>query len=226
MLYVIVEDKALRNEYRIFDSRLSAGQRLKEFIKEKIDLILAIPNGGVPVSEPLVEFLNPKEYNLLLIRKVHVPWTQEAGMGAITPDGTVFFNQQLIHSYNIEEKAIERKVNDALTAIEEKKKEYNLKDYEVKDKSVLITDDGIASGFSMIAGATWLKEKGAKFVIIAVPTGPIDSLNRIVELVDKIICLNVRTRYPFAVADAYKNWYDVPSQEVKQILKRIRSFFS
>ncbi|MFW9852878.1 MAG: phosphoribosyltransferase [Candidatus Thorarchaeota archaeon] len=223
---MIIEDKKLRNEYQIFDSRFSAGQMLLEFIEEKIDLILAIPNGGVPVSEPLVEFLNPKEYNLLLIRKVHVPWTQEAGMGAITPDGNVFFNQQLIESYNIEEKAIERKVNDALIAIEERKKDYDLEDYEVENKHILLTDDGIASGFSMIAGATWLKEKGARSVTIAVPTAPLDSIRKIEELVDKIICLNVRTRYPFAVADAYKNWYDVPIQEVKQILKRINVFFS
>ncbi len=223
---MIVEKREFRNEYRIFDSRLLAGQLLKDFIDESMDLILAIPNGGVPVAQPLVEYLKPQEFNLLLIRKVHVPWTQEAGMGAITPDGNVFFNQQLIRSYNIEEKAIERKVKDALTAIEERKKEYDLEDYEVKNKSVLLTDDGIASGFSMIAGASWLKEKGAKNVTIAVPTAPLNSLSKIEELVDKIICLNVRTRYPFAVADAYKNWYDVPSHEVKQILKRIRNFFS
>lgn len=223
---MIIENKELRNEYRIFESRLSAGQMLKEFIEESVDLILAIPNGGVPVAEPLVKFLNPQEFNLLLIRKIHVPWTQEAGMGAITPDGSVFFNQQLIQSYRIEEEAIERKVKDALTAIEERKKEYDLKDYEVKDKSILIIDDGIASGFSMIAGSTWLKEKRAKSVTIAVPTAPKDSLNKIVDLVDKIICLNVRTRYPFAVADAYKNWYDVPLLEVKQTLKRITAFFS
>ncbi len=223
---MIVENKGMRNEYRIFDSRFSAGKLLQEFITEDIDLILAIPNGGVPVAEPIIEYLKPQEFNLLLIRKVHVPWTQEAGMGAITPDGNVFFNQQLIRSYNIEEEAIERKVKDALIAIEERKKEYELKDYEVKNKSILLTDDGIASGFSMIAGATWLKEKGAKSVTIAVPTAPLDSLNKIEELVDKIICLNVRTRYPFAVADAYKNWYDIPSHEVKQVLKRIRGFFS
>jgi predicted phosphoribosyltransferase len=223
---VIIENKELRNEYRIFDSRLSAGQMLKEFIKEEVDLILAIPNGGVPVAEPLVEYLKPYEFNLLLIRKVHVPWTQEAGMGAITPDGNVFFNQQLIQSYRIKEEAIERKVKDALTANEQRKKEYELEDYEIKNKSILLTDDGIASGFSMIAGVTWLKEKGAKSVTIAVPTAPKDSLNKIVDLVDKIVCLNVRTKYPFAVADAYKNWYDVSTNEVKQILKRIKAFFS
>ena len=199
---------------------------LKEFIEEDVDLVLAIPNGGVPVAEPLVEHLRPQEFNMLLIRKVHVPWTQEAGMGAITPDGNVFFNQQLIQSYRIEEEAIERKVKDALFAIEERKKEYELKDYEVRNKSILLTDDGIASGFSMIAGATWLKDKGAKNVTIAIPTAPLDSLKEIENLVDKIICLNVRTQYPFAVADAYKNWYDVSTYEVKQILKRIRSYFS
>ncbi|NPD88378.1 MAG: phosphoribosyltransferase [Asgard group archaeon] len=221
---MIIENEAYRNKYHLFESREEAGNQLVCFLeKEIIDIMLAIPNGGIPISEPLYYHYQPKEFNLLLIRKVHVPWTQEAGMGAVTPDGNVFFNQELINSYSIGEKNVERKVSDAMIAIEERKHYYELSDYNVSDKIALIIDDGIASGFSMIAGATWLKEMGAEKIIIAVPTAPLDSLKRIESLADKIICLNVRTKYPFAVADAYKDWYDVSSNEVKKILDKIRN---
>ncbi|MHA2358451.1 MAG: phosphoribosyltransferase [Candidatus Heimdallarchaeaceae archaeon] len=219
---MLKENPALRNKYDLFETRLEAGEQLNEFIEDEIDLILAIPNGGVPVAKPLIEKLKPPEFNLLLIRKVHVPWTREAGMGAVTPDGDVFFNKELIRTYQIQETAIEKKVKDAIEAIEKRKKEFELTDYSVESKTVLITDDGIASGFSMIAGSTWLRDKGAKKIIIAVPTAPLDSMKKIEDLVDEIICLNVRTKYPFAVADAYKNWYDVPSIEVKKLLEEIK----
>ncbi|MCG3220916.1 MAG: phosphoribosyltransferase [Candidatus Heimdallarchaeota archaeon] len=220
---MIIENESLRNKYHIFNSRKEAGNQLISFLeKESMDMLLAIPNGGIPVAEPLFHHFQPLEFNLLLIRKVHVPWTQEAGMGAVTPDGRVFFNQEIINTYNIDEEAVERKVKEALVAIEERKRFYELSDYDVKDKVILIIDDGVASGFSMIAGATWLREMEAKKIIIAVPTAPLDSLKQIEDLADKIICLNVRTRYPFAVADAYKNWYDVSSNEAKNVLKEIR----
>ncbi len=220
---VIAENETLRNKYSIFNSRKEAGTQLISFLeKDNVDMMLAIPNGGIPVAEPPFYHFQPKEFNLLLIRKVHVPWTQEAGMGAVTPDGNVFFNQELIKSYNIDEEAVERKVKDAMDVIYERKRFYDLSEYNAKDKVILIIDDGIASGFSMIAGATWLREMGAKKIIIAVPTAPLDSLKRIEDLADKIVCLNIRTRYPFAVADAYKNWYDVSSNEAKNILNEIR----
>ena len=220
---MIIEKETLRNKYHLFESREEAGNQLISLLeKEKIDMMLAIPNGGIPTAEPLFLRFQPIEFNLLLIRKVHVPWTQEAGMGAVTPDGKVFFNQELIDSYGIEEIAVDRKVRDAVEAIEERKRFYELSDYDVTDKEVLIIDDGVASGFSMIAGATWLREMGAKKIIIAIPTAPLDSLKRIDDLADMIFCLNIRTKYPFAVADAYKNWNDVPSIEARNILNRIK----
>ena len=223
---MLIEDTSLRNKYDIFETRVEAGEQLTKFVKDKVDIVLAIPNGGVSVAKPIIKKFKPPEFNLLLIRKVHLPWTREAGMGAITPDGEVFFNKELIHTYNIKEKTIEQKVKDAADAIELRKKEYELTDYTVENKTVLLTDDGIASGFSMIAGSTWLRDKGAKKVIVAVPTAPHDSIKKIEELVDIVICLNVRTKYPFAVADAYRNWYDVPSLEVKKLLKEINEIMT
>ncbi|MHA2296213.1 MAG: phosphoribosyltransferase [Candidatus Hodarchaeales archaeon] len=222
---MIIEDNSLRNKYRVFPDRQSAGRRLSNSLKnQEIDLILAIPNGGVPVAEPLVMDHEQVEFSLLLIRKIQLPWSTEAGFGAVTPDGQVFFNQQMLDRLHLKDKAIDRQVGAARDAIAQRQQEYGLESYDVKNRIVLLVDDGIASGFSMIAGATWLREKGAKEVVVGVPTAPLDSLKRIKTRVDNIYCLNVRTLYPFAVADAYEYWYDVPSTEVRQILRRIHDY--
>ena len=93
-------------------------------------------------------------------------------------------------------------------------------------KRVLITDDGIASGFSMLAGAKWLKDLGAKKVTIAVPTAPLSSIKMLEPQIDKIICLNIRDHYSFAVADAYTDWYDLTILETKKYLSEIERITS
>ncbi len=224
---MFIENPDYRNKLHIFADRNVAGLKLCEFFNEiKIDLLLAIPNGGVPVALPLVQQIHPKEFNLLIIRKIQLPTTTEAGFGAITPDGQVFLNDRLLNHLHLENKAIERQIELAREQIQEKMNEFKLKDIVATGKNVLLVDDGIASGYSMIAGINWLKQQGAKEVIVAVPTAPLRSLHIIESRVDKIICLNIREGFSFAVADAYKNWYDVPINESKEIVDQIQNLMS
>jgi len=219
---MIVENRKLRDRHCVFSSRNSAGRQLIPFMTDlKIDLILAIPNGGVPVAEPLVAEWRYIDFNFLLIRKIQIPWNTEAGFGAVTPDGQLFFNEKLLDSLNLEETAVARQVQMAREVISRKREEFGLFSYSVESKTVLVVDDGIASGFSVIAGTEWLRKRGANKIFIGVPTAPMSSLSRIEPLVDGIICLNIRTKYPFAVAGAYQHWYDVPSSEVKDIIHRL-----
>jgi len=219
---MIIQDQNKRNRVHMFKNRRTAGHELLDYLKDfSIDLILAIPNGGVPVIEPMLDKIHA-EFNLLLIRKIQIPWNTEAGFGAVTPDGQVFFNEQLMDRIALQKKQAHQQVEAAKQKIKKRQKKYDLPSYEIQDKTVVLVDDGIASGFTMIAGANWLKEKRAKKIIIAVPTAPQGSLDKVKTLADTIICLNVRTRHPFAVANAYESWYDVPSDEVQRILKKIK----
>ncbi|MFX1533809.1 MAG: phosphoribosyltransferase [Promethearchaeota archaeon] len=223
---MIIEDKNLRNKYEVFSSRRQAGVLLSTFVaKEKFDLLFIIPNGGVPVGLGLLESLPAHKipFDLLIVRKIQIPWNTEAGMGAITPDGQIFLNEQLMSRLSVTDIQLERQIERTKQQIEERRKEFQLPaSPSVSDKNILITDDGIASGFSMLAGAQWLKKLGAKEVTIAVPTAPLSSIQRIEPHVNKIICLNIRTRYPFAVADAYKGWYDLNLNETKSYIAQIR----
>ncbi|MHA2033506.1 MAG: phosphoribosyltransferase [Candidatus Kariarchaeaceae archaeon] len=200
---MIIENKDLRNKYQVFKSRVQAGEFLSNYLtKAPIDLVLGIPNGGVPVVYGLCSKIQIPEINLFMIKKIQLPHTTEAGFGAVTPDGKLFLNSELMEHYQLTENQVKQQVKNAQDGIEQRL-------------------DGIASGYSMIAACNWLKDKEAKKVIIAVPTAPLHSLNRIEHLTDKIICLNIRTGFHFAVADAYKRWYDVPNDEAKKYLEKI-----
>ena len=220
----LLEDNSLHNKYDIFETRKDAGHKLSVFLQNfHIDLLLVIPNGGLPIAQGISEKLSLPEINLLMIRKVQLPWTTESGFGAITPDGQLFVNKSLIDYYKISEKDIQLKVDQAKQVIEKRLEKYGLPNYNVENKVIAIVDDGIASGFSMIAGITWLIKKKAKSVIVGVPTAPWSSLETILERTEvaKIICLNIREHFSFAVADAYKEWYDLSDKEAGEIVKSL-----
>ena len=92
--------------------------------------------------------------------------------------------------------------------------------------TVLLVDDGIASGFSMRAASHWMKRQLAREVYIATPTAPIRSLEHLEPIVDGIYCLNIRSGFSFAVADAYKHWYDLQIEESKQYMEKLNQQFS
>ncbi|MFW9855570.1 MAG: phosphoribosyltransferase [Candidatus Thorarchaeota archaeon] len=225
---MIIEDKYLRNHYSVFKSRRHAGFLLGPFISlEDFDVLFMVPAGGVPVGLGLLEFpLIPRnaQYDLLIVRKIQIPNNPEAGMGAVTPDGQIFLNERIVDILALHSLQLDQQIERAKQQIEKRRREFQvgaLPQPQVYGRNILIVDDGIASGYSIMAGAKWLRRLGAEKIIVAVPTAPESSLARLENSVDKIICLNIRTRYPFAVADAYKDWYDLNFRETRQYLKEI-----
>lgn len=225
---MIIEDINLRNKHFIFKSRRHAGFRLGPFVcLEDFDILFMVPAGGVPVGLGLLEFplISPYNvYDLLIVRKVQIPGNPEAGMGAVTPDGQIFLNERILDTLALRNYELEQQIERAKQQIERRRREFQvvpLSQRQVYGRKVLIVDDGIASGFSMLAGSKWLRALGAENIIIATPTAPQSSLARLEPSVDKIICLNVRNRYPFAVADAYKDWYDLNFKETSHYLNEM-----
>ena len=88
------------------------------------------------------------------------------------------------------------------------------------DKTVIIVDDGLASGYTMLAAVRFIRTKAAQAIVVAVPTGSRRTIERLLPETDELVCLNVRSRFPFAVADAYRNWYDLTDAEVLDIMNR------
>jgi predicted phosphoribosyltransferase len=88
-------------------------------------------------------------------------------------------------------------------------------------QSIILVDDGLASGFTMLVAVEALKKAGTEYIIVAVPTAHKESLNVIISKVDAVICPNIRSGWRYAVADAYVSWSDVDESEVMKILKRL-----
>ena len=190
--------------------------------KEGPGLILAIPAGGAPVGVEIAKVLK-WPLDLLLVKKLPLPWNPEAGFGALTLEGDLLVNREALKYFRLDEKDLEwaqKKVKEELLRRNEILR--GGRPYpDLSGKTVLLVDDGLASGFTMLAGIQMVRRKGAAKVIVAVPTASESSLERILPLVDALYCPNVRGGPYFAVAEAYQKWYDLDYEEVKRYLKTL-----
>lgn len=222
-----------------YESRFSAGKILAQLLIKNHTMIsdditknparyyaFAIPNGGVPVTEGFCNVLNIS-YDLLIVRKIKIPYNPEAGFGSITTDGTIILNEQLLSQLHLRKEQINNAIELTTKEIQERLKFYR-KDYatsvdyknKIHEKNIFLLDDGLASGYTMLAAVKMIKTYEPKKVIIATPTAPLRTIRLFDEKVDFIECPNVRKTKWFAVADAYKHWYDVPESEVREMIQK------
>jgi predicted phosphoribosyltransferase len=194
--------------------------KLEEYKGKENAYVLAIPAGGVQVAFVAAKRLK-LPLDLVITRKIHVPWNKEAGFGAILWDGMVFLNEPLVASLGLTKEDIDRCVTEEKEVIRRRLEMFrgNRPFPDLKNKTAIIIDDGLASGFSMLTTVEAIKRSGVKEIIVAVPTAPISAIKLNVPHADKIVCLNIRSGPFFAVADAYKTWYDLEDEDVAKILK-------
>ncbi len=208
-----------------FKNRKQAGQKLaqklKEFKKENL-LVLAIPNGGVPVGLEIAKKMKA-DFDVLIVRKIQLPWNTEAGFGALAPDNSQILNEEMILEFGLSQEIIKLQKQKTLDIIKERLKLYRQgkKDFtDLSDKIVIITDDGLASGYTMMVACMYIRNFQPKKIIVAVPCASKDSYEKVQEFCDQLISLNIKETYPFAVADFYKKWYDLEDEEVVALIKK------
>ncbi len=228
-----------------YDSRFEAGEILADFVlKERNsfkDRILenniqffcfAIPNGGVPVAEGFCSKLNIK-YDILIVRKIKIPYNTEAGFGAVTTDGTILINKPLLNQLSLSGKAIKdsivltkEEISDRLKFYDKTSISEDFYEKNIENKYIFLLDDGLASGFTMLAALNMIKKYNPSKVFVAVPTAPLRTVRVVEKGVDDLFCPNIRDVLWFAVADAYKNWYDVPETEVLEMINNSNYYIS
>jgi putative phosphoribosyl transferase len=220
----VVDEPKFRDTIRVFADRFHAGEllskKLMRYANRNDTYVLAIPAGGVQVAVVVADRLK-LPLDLAITRKLHVPWNKEAGFGAISWDGLVLLNEPLVASLALTDENINRVVSDEKEAIKRRVKLFRgSKPFpDFSNKNVILVDDGLASGFSMLTTVKMMRQKEVKELIVAVPTAPISAIDLLKPHVDQIICLNIRSGPFFAVADAYKKWYDLNDEEVIQLLE-------
>ena len=211
----------------LFRDRTDAGRQLAERLLEYKDrgaLVLAIPRGGVPVGFEVAKRLNA-QFDVIVPRKIPIPWNPEAGFGAITADGTIVLNERMVRSLGLSEEEIEEAAEEVRQEIMRRTRQYrgDMPPPEVRGKHVIVVDDGLASGYTMLAAIESLRKGEPSSVIVAVPTASRGAARLVDPKVDMLVALNVSERLPFAVADAYLAWRDLTDDEVLSYLRKARS---
>ena len=224
----LFQKRELRDKDHVFKDRRGAGKVLGQMLRgaygrEGGAVVLAIPAGGVPVGIEVSKALNCP-LDLIITKKLPLPQNPEAGYGAVTLEGGRFLNEMLVSRFNIPPDVIEAHISRIKKELEERNSLFRgghpLPD--LTRGTAILVDDGLASGYTMMAAIEAAKKRGAQNIVVAVPTGPTGSIQRIRDRVDEIYCPNIRDRLYFAVADAYDEWYDLDDDEVMGLMEEAR----
>jgi putative phosphoribosyl transferase len=214
----------LRDRVGVFSTRAYAGQLLAqllpEFYEDPQALVLAIPSGGVPVAHALAEILRIP-WDLAVVKKITPRWNSEVGYGAVAFNGTVKLNAALVEAYGLSVDQIKRDLEATQRKVQDRVKKFRGEKPlpDLKNRHVILVDDGLASGFTLLTAVEALRKEGAGAITIAVPTAHRESLSLVLPEVERVVCANLRSGPSFAVADAYENWYDVPDAEVQNLCR-------
>lgn len=219
----IVYDEDLLNKYYVFKDRSHAGEELGRAcltVLGSSDWVLAIPMGGIPIGIKVSKILNAN-FDILICRKLLIPWNREAGFGAVDPDGQYFIDIEFASAIGLSRKDIEEAVKEQINEIKTRNMLLRSgKDYpSYNNLRIVLVDDGIAAGYTMMAAINFVKSRGASDIVIASPTGNLNSLLKLSRSASTIICLNIRSGPWFAVADAYKEWRDIDYEEALNMLR-------
>ncbi len=221
----INEIRKYRNQKRVFEDRFEAGEVLSQMISPRYKLkknaiVLAIPSGGVPVGIKVAEEMR-LSFDLIIVRKMQIPGNTEAGFGAMAYDGSVFLNESLLRQLDLKPSQMEEQANIVKKELEKRNKIFRQgKPFpELTGKTAILVDDGLVSGYTMMASIYMVKKMGARKTVVAVPTAPLRSVEKIESGVEEIYCANIRQDPVFSVAEEYRHWYDLSQAEVLGLLK-------
>lgn len=223
----ITDEPAFRERVSIFSDRLHAGkllvQKLEEYAACPNVVLLVVPAGGVPVGYVVAKELGV-QIDVIVVRKVQIPWNTEAGFGALTWDGETVLNEYLVRRLGLTDELIKESVSETRRIIQQRIMKFrgNKPAPELGGKVAILVDDGLASGFTMLAAARSVRKRKPEKIVVAVPTASLGAIELLAQDVDEIVCLNIRSGPTFAVADAYKKWYDLTDEEVVEILEKAK----
>jgi predicted phosphoribosyltransferase len=205
----------------LFKNRLEAGEKLASMLgglKDNV-LVLAIPRGGVVVAAPIARALKAP-LDVIIPRKVGVPANPELAIGAVTQDGYVLWNEELKGRLRLKEADLRFAVEEALQEIRRRLLFYRGDSPPpiVRGKTVVLVDDGIATGFTVKAALRSIALQDPSLLILAVPVAPPEVIPEMAKEVDEVVCL--ATPEPFyAVGQFYQDFDQTTDAEVRSLLK-------
>jgi putative phosphoribosyl transferase len=194
---------------------------LADYNPPKDAVILALPRGGVPVAFEVARELKAP-LDIILVRKLGVPGQEELGFGAIASGGITIFNESLVGALKMPDSMIQRIIEREEKELERREKLYrrNRPPLNLKGKTVIIVDDGLATGATMRAGLAAVKTQKPKQIIVAAPVASSETCNEIINKSD-YLCICAMTPEPFyGVGFWYRNFDQTSDVEVIELLEK------
>lgn len=213
----------------IFENRREAGRKLATQLTDYIDhedvIVLALPRGGVPVAFEVAEALNAP-LDVFVVRKLGVPGQKELAMGAIASGGVLILNDRVVRALQRSDDVL---ADDLVAQIAAKEREELVRRerayrnhrpvLDPRQQCVILVDDGLATGATMLAAVEALRKKGPARIVIAVPTAARPTCERLRPEVDELVC--VETPEPFdGVGQWYRDFRQTSDAEVRDLLER------
>lgn len=207
----------------IFQNRREAGKlladKLLKYKEEPNILILALPRGGVPVAYEVAQALQAS-LDLLIVRKLGVPGEEEVAMGAIALGGLCVLNEEILQILHISDGALQIVIDRETKRLTELNQLYRggKENPNCEGKTIIIIDDGIATGMTMKVAVKFLRQKGAQKIIVAAPVSPADTFNDLLQEADEVISLQIPRDF-FGVGSWYEDFSQTTDEEVLQLLQ-------
>lgn len=209
-----------------FEDRRDGGRQLAERLGRYAGrddvVVLGLPRGGVPVADEVAEALGVP-LDVFLVRKLGVPGHEELAMGAIASGGVRVLNEDVVGAVGISPEEIEEVARRELQTLEQRERSYrgDRPPIDVKARTAILVDDGLATGASMRAAVEALRHQRAGRIVVAVPTAPPETCEALRREVDEVVC--TITPDPFvAVGLWYRDFAPVTDEEVAELLRGAR----
>lgn len=205
-----------------FENRPSAAEKLipalKKYAGDKNAIILAIPRGALEIGEVLRDKLK-LPLDIVVTKKIGAPGNEEFAIGVVGPDGKYSCSESVLATYKIPISYVEDEAQRLKHVIKRRYEDYRGSPTppDLKGKTCIIVDDGIATGHTAEAAVDYLKRQGAKKIVLAVPVSAADSAARLEKKVDEFICLE-RPEDFYAVGQFYSDFPQVSDEKAKEIL--------
>jgi putative phosphoribosyl transferase len=213
-------------EKPIFENSYDAGRQLAEKLAEyrgQPVVVLAIPNGGLPVALQVALALGA-ELDVVISRKIPIPLRPEGGFGAVADDGTVILNEPVVKEIDLTQEQMNYQVNQVRVDIRQRSLLYrgNRPLAIVSGKVVIIIDDGLASGYTMMAAVESVRRRRPRQVVVAVPAASAMAVKQVEKVADRVVACVTGYMPKFFVSDFYRYWHVFSDEEGLQCLNEWR----
>src|SRR5574339_561583 len=217
----------INQDNKRFENREAAAVLLVNELKKIIDkkdypiTVLAIPRGDIVLGDIIASSLNVK-LDIIISKKIGSPDNTELAIGAVTHDGSFFPNEEIIEKLGISQEYIKKQISIKVKEIEIRLNKLHVDySYYLKNNTIILVDDGIATGATTFAAIKWLRNQNPKKIILAGPVEPRYTANLIYKIVDKSIILSTPLIF-FAVGEFYDNFSEVTDNQVLDIMSKYR----